>query len=1139
MKKTVKLLLSCAIVLIAFCTVTAFADSVPALTVSCEENCKAGEQLTVTVKLSNAQDYCGISFGLIYDNEKFSVSSATVGTEFSGVGQINPNKNVNEVYMNYVNTVPVSINSDVLTVVFDVLNSAKGSADFCIGNLKIKDVTYSNMDCTSVGASVEIESLPDPSVTIVPQSSKVNAGDEVTVRVDLADAYDYCGISFGLVYDNSVFEYVSSGFGTGFVGVGQINPQKTENQVYMNYAVGESRSVNGNVITVVFRAKEHLNKNAEFDIFDLKLKNSSYENIYCVGKSATVTVECRHSDAVWTQVTAASCTVAGKEKISCPCGFSQTREIPVIAHSYTAQVIAPTKAEDGYTRHTCSMCGAYYDDTFVDALGYSIVYDSNGGSFDVLSGNKKHGEAFILTDQLPYRRGYTFVGWSVNKDSDIAEYAAGGVYTSNEDAVLYAVWKINSYYVIYYVDGDEYYRQSVVYGAVINPIAEPDMEGYSFSGWSEIPQLMSDFDVIVNGSFTFIETEDSVVCQNGVIYGLDSQLSYQYAVYSINGIDDSSWTDIPEGSTSCKPNSAGIILLRYADGDSYSEIERLYVRGNSCDNIIHLTQSSTNKGETIYVPDIVSTDTWETQFNVGKWTGRAISHNLAYYYNFDPLCLGTVLMPLGTSGYDNYTDSEYVVNEVLGKVHVTYEYTPDEVIPMSCFESFTYKTAARQTGYQITSGTLYTELTLWVLSSEGVLEPRKAYKPTEFAFTPHQVTFTVDDFDDVSGYIVALEIRPYAKGSDDLSFYVDPSKKYNQDYNVYLVEDGYKATVPPAGKYEIGVTNDGILVGLRSSITYTYAPYNALTNTLGDAQRVTDDTVLEAGVWAVSDGIYEWYVFVENAESGCLTFWDSDSNAPYDRSVLIGSAGGYKPGQWSKSSTSAIGGSLYFTPDSSGDVHSIKIGISKSLIAKYLNVSEIYYGFTSQQVIPANWLDSWDILGLTLPLNVYSHGYSAADIKSQITFYVQVPGNDEITEFTVSVTGHESGALSVKAPKRMSSSNGYIVGLRLALWADTDNGIYTATDRYVYAFLNMNAGVNKLSYTAEYAGDDQLLGDIDLDEDVDVDDAVLLFNHSMLPEEYPIDYLRGIDINKDGKVDINDAVALFNYSMLPDVYPLT
>ena len=52
------------------------------------------------------------------------------------------------------------------------------------------------------------------------------------------------------------------------------------------------------------------------------------------------------------------------------------------------------------------------------------------------------------------------------------------------------------------VDGEIYKTSSIIYGTAITPEVEPTMEGYTFSGWSEIPTTMPAHDVVVTGSFT-------------------------------------------------------------------------------------------------------------------------------------------------------------------------------------------------------------------------------------------------------------------------------------------------------------------------------------------------------------------------------------------------------------------------------------------------------------------------------------------------------------------------------------------------------------------------------------------------------------------------------------------------------------
>ena len=67
---------------------------------------------------------------------------------------------------------------------------------------------------------------------------------------------------------------------------------------------------------------------------------------------------------------------------------------------------------------------------------------------------------------------------------------------------------------------------------------------------------------------------------------------------------------------------------------------------------------------------------------------------------------------------------------------------------------------------------------------------------------------------------------------------------------------------------------------------------------------------------------------------------------------------------------------------------------------------------------------------------------------------------------------------------------------------------------------------------------DRVLGDINADSLVDINDAVALFRHIMLPEMYPVDYPGILDFDKNDLVDINDALRLFRHSMFPEQYPI-
>ena len=55
----------------------------------------------------------------------------------------------------------------------------------------------------------------------------------------------------------------------------------------------------------------------------------------------------------------------------------------------------------------------------------------------------------------------------------------------------------------YLVDGETYKEYEVAYGAAIEPEPAPEArEGYTFSGWDNVPATMPGYDVVVRGTFT-------------------------------------------------------------------------------------------------------------------------------------------------------------------------------------------------------------------------------------------------------------------------------------------------------------------------------------------------------------------------------------------------------------------------------------------------------------------------------------------------------------------------------------------------------------------------------------------------------------------------------------------------------------
>ena len=66
----------------------------------------------------------------------------------------------------------------------------------------------------------------------------------------------------------------------------------------------------------------------------------------------------------------------------------------------------------------------------------------------------------------------------------------------------------------------------------------------------------------------------------------------------------------------------------------------------------------------------------------------------------------------------------------------------------------------------------------------------------------------------------------------------------------------------------------------------------------------------------------------------------------------------------------------------------------------------------------------------------------------------------------------------------------------------------------------------------------EIAGDLDLNGDVDANDAILLLQHSLFPELYPIEYSGNLDFSGDGYIEAKDAIYLLRHSMFPDLYPI-
>ena len=184
----------------------------------------------------------------------------------------------------------------------------------------------------------------------------------------------------------------------------------------------------------------------------------------------------------------------------------------------------------------------------IPAFTHDLIYMVDGEEYKRV---KMEYKSVIVPEDIPTKEGHTFSGWSeVPETMPLHDITVTGIFTINKylvtfkigeeviaaDSLVYGAtivapevlqkegytfndWKemvetvpandvtiegsysVNSYLLTYLVDGEEYATDSIAYGESIVLIEVPTKEGYTFSGWSEVPETMPAQDITVTGSF--------------------------------------------------------------------------------------------------------------------------------------------------------------------------------------------------------------------------------------------------------------------------------------------------------------------------------------------------------------------------------------------------------------------------------------------------------------------------------------------------------------------------------------------------------------------------------------------------------------------------------------------------------------
>lgn len=118
---------------------------------------------------------------------------------------------------------------------------------------------------------------------------------------------------------------------------------------------------------------------------------------------------------------------------------------------------------------------------------YTITYNANGGSNAPSSQTKIYNETLILSNNTPTKNNCTFLGWATSSSATSATYSKGGSFTANEETTLYAVWKVDYYYIEYNANGGSggpSYQKKTNGTDLTLSTTIPIRFGYTFLGWN-------------------------------------------------------------------------------------------------------------------------------------------------------------------------------------------------------------------------------------------------------------------------------------------------------------------------------------------------------------------------------------------------------------------------------------------------------------------------------------------------------------------------------------------------------------------------------------------------------------------------------------------------------------------------------
>ncbi len=198
----------------------------------------------------------------------------------------------------------------------------------------------------------------------------------------------------------------------------------------------------------------------------------------------------------------------------------------------------------------------------VTAKTYNVYFNGNGGTGVPSTQKKTHGTNLQLSNVVPTREGYSFLGWNTGGSGNNIEYNPGDMYSVDSNVTLYAVWEAIDGYIPYTNEDDFVFDGYAINQYIglddvvrippkINGLKVKEISEDAFNGNDTITTVILPDGVISIGdyAFAFCDNLETIELNEGL------QIIGEGAFYGYNSTNKIKSITIPSTVTEIEKNS--------------------------------------------------------------------------------------------------------------------------------------------------------------------------------------------------------------------------------------------------------------------------------------------------------------------------------------------------------------------------------------------------------------------------------------------------------------------------------------------------------------------------------------------------------------------------------------------------------